>query len=90
MNADTSLLVLDIKKKSLEKTCKNYASIETVTLKVRLLMPILLRHKRNSALSLLVILALGLGLLVSVKMAAHASGQQLSRFHLLLAHLLHL
>jgi hypothetical protein len=37
-------------------------------------MPILLRTRRNSALSLLVILALGLGLLISVKIAAHASG----------------
>ena len=37
-------------------------------------MTIFLRTRKYSALSLLVILALGLGLLVSVKMAAHASG----------------
>lgn len=48
--------------------------IESVSLKVRLLMTIFLHTRRNIALSLLVILALGLGLLVSVKMSAHASG----------------
>src|SRR5713101_3532431 len=49
-------------------------SIEFTSLKVRLLMTNFLQIKRNSALSLLVILALGLGLLISVKIAAHASG----------------
>src|SRR5437763_14329462 len=49
-------------------------SIETISLKVRLLMTTFLHTRRNSALSLLIILALGLGLLVSVKMAVHASG----------------
>jgi hypothetical protein len=38
-------------------------------------MTIFVRTRKYSALSLLVLLALGLGLLVSVKMAAHASGK---------------
>ena len=37
-------------------------------------MPIYLHTRRNRVLSLLVILALGFGLLVSVRLAAHASG----------------
>src|SRR5713226_8595650 len=48
--------------------------IENTSLKERLLMFISLFTRRTTVFSLLVILALGLGLLVSVKLAAHATG----------------